>query len=185
MAYVQRFGLSRTSPLAAFGEPSKAKTEEKTPANDVIKKENKKSSDSYSFLDGVTDALTVAGMVPGFGIIPDAANTILNLGRAGVSALTGGDTGKYLGNASLAGLAMIPGVGQGVSGTKLAAKVIPKAVDTVQALDKGSKVMKLGKVAKKIKTAKGAGIAAKPLLGATSYETAMANKPKKNPALYM
>jgi len=79
MAYVQRFGLSRKSPLAAFGEPSKAKTEEKTPANDVINKENKKSSDSYSFLDGVTDTLTVAGMVPGLGIFPDAANTLLNL----------------------------------------------------------------------------------------------------------
>ena len=115
MAYVQRFGLSRKSPLAAFGEPSKAKTEEKTPANDVINKENKKSSDNYSFLDGVTDTLTVAGLVPGFGIIPDAANTLLNLGRAGVAAVTGGDTSKYIGNAGLAGLAMIPGVGQGVS----------------------------------------------------------------------
>ena len=177
MAYVQRFGLSRKSPLAAFGEPSKAKTEEKTPANDVINKENKKSSDNYSFLDGVTDTLTVAGLVPGFGIIPDAANTLLNLGRAGVAAVTGGDTSKYIGNAGLAGLAMIPGVGQGVSGTKLASKVIPKAVDTVQALDKGSKVMKLGKVAKKVKQAKGAGIVAKPILGAASYDDVMANKP--------
>ena len=41
MSYVQRFGLSRKSPLAAFGEPSKAKTEEQTPAADVIDKENK------------------------------------------------------------------------------------------------------------------------------------------------
>ena len=116
-------------------------------------------------------------MVPGLGIIPDAANTLLNLGRAGVAALTGGDTTKMLGNAALAGGAMIPGIGQGVSGVKLASKVVPKAVDTVQALDKGSKVMKLGKVAKNVKKAKGAGILAKPLLGATSYEDAMANKP--------
>ena len=72
---------------------------------------------------------------------------------------------------------MIPGVGQGVSGTKLASKVIPKAVDTVQALDKGSKVMKLGKVAKNVKKAKGAGIVAKPILGAASYDDVMANKP--------
>ena len=180
MAYVQRFGLSRTSPLAAFGEPSKAKTEEKTPANDVIKKENKKSSDSYSFLDGVTDALTVAGMVPGFGIIPDAANTLLNLGRAGVAAVTGGDTSKYLGNAALAGFAMVPGLGQGVSGTKLAAKVLPKTVKAVKGLDTSSKVLKAGKVAKNIKKAKGAGIIGTNtgLISSIDRDKAMANRPE-------
>ncbi len=58
--------------------------------------------------------------------VPDAINTGLNLGRAVVAAVTGGDTSKYLTNAALAGGAMIPGIGQGVSGTKLAAKVLQK-----------------------------------------------------------
>ena len=76
----------------------------------------------------------------------------------GYSALTGGDTGKYLTNAALAGGAMIPGVGQGVSGTKLAAKVLPKTVKAVKGLDKGSKVMKTGKLAKNVKKAKSKGL---------------------------
>ena len=180
MAYVQRFGLSRKSPLAAFGEPSKAKTEEETPATDVINKENKKSSDSYTFLDGVTDALTVGGMAPAVGIVPDAINTVLNLGRAGVAAVTGGDTSKYLTNAALAGGAMIPGIGQGISGTKLVAKALPRTVKAVKGLDTSSKVLKAGKIAKNIKKAKGAGIIGTNtgLISSIDHDKAMANKPE-------
>ena len=170
MAYVQRFGLSRRSPLNAFGEPSKKK-EEENPATDIIEKENKKSEEQgYNWTDGVTDALTVAGMIPGLGIVPDAINTVFNLGGAGVAALTGGNASKYLGNAALAGGAMIPGIGQGVSGVKLAAKLAPKTVKTVKGLDAGSKVLKAGQVAKKVKKAKGAGIIGRSLLSTSDYD---------------
>ncbi len=190
MAYVQSFGVNRTSPVAFIGQNTIKKYSKKpeesnkkpsdNPATDVINKENKKSSDSYSFLDGVTDTLTVAGMTPGFGIIPDAANTVLNLGRAGVAALTGGDTKKYLGNATLAGFAMVPGLGQGVSGTKLAAKVLPKTVKAVKGLDKSSKVLKAGKVAKNIKKVKGGGIIGTNtgLISSIDRDKAMENKPE-------
>ena len=167
MAYVQRFGINRKTPMNMVA-PMKMVGGEDNEASNVVEKQNQVSvaqksgsgsgSGSSSWFDGISDALTVAGMVPALGIIPDAINTVANLGAAGYSALTGGDTGKYLTNAALAGGAMIPGVGQGVSGTKLAAKVLPKTVKAVKGLDKGSKVMKTGKVAKNIKKVKGGGI---------------------------
>jgi hypothetical protein len=190
MAYTQRFGLSRKSPVALIGQNTIKKYSKKpeesnkkdssNPATDIINKNNKKSSDSYTFLDGVTDALTVGGMAPAVGIVPDAINTGLNLGRAVVAAVTGGDTSKYLTNAALAGGAMIPGIGQGVSGTKLAAKVLPKTVKAVKGLDKTSKVLKTGKVAKNIKKAKGAGIIGTNtgLISSIDRDKAMENRPE-------
>jgi len=170
MAYVQRFGLSRKSPLAVSG----------TPAHDVIKKNvEKEPSESKGWWDWVSDGLTVAGMVPGLGIIPDGINAAGNLVAAGHAALTGGDTAKYLTNATLAGGAMIPGVGQAVSGTKLAAKVLPKTVKTIQGLEKGSKVLKAGELAGKTKKMK---LGAKYLLGSADHED---HKDKIIPAGYV
>ena len=189
MAYVQRFGINRKTPMNMVA-PMKMVGGEDNEASNVVEKQNQVSvaqksgsgsgSGSSSWFDGISDALTVAGMVPALGIIPDAINTVANLGAAGYSALTGGDTGKYLTNAALAGGAMIPGVGQGVSGTKLAAKVLPKTVKAVKGLDKGSKVMKTGKVAKNIKKVKGGGIigANTGLISSIDRDEAMANRPE-------
>ncbi len=181
MAYLQRFGINRRTPMNMVA-PMKMVGGEDNQASNVIEKQNKKAVEekSSSWFDGISDALTVAGMVPGLGIIPDAINTVANLGAAGYSALTGGDTGKYLTNAALAGGAMIPGVGQGVSGTKLAAKVLPKTVKAVKGLDKTSKVLKTGKVAKNIKKAKGAGIIGTNtgLISSIDRDKAMENRPE-------
>jgi hypothetical protein len=179
MAYLQKFGINRNTPMNMVA-PMKMVGGEDNQASNVVEKQNKKAVEekSSSWFDGISDALTVAGMV--------AINTVANLGAAGYSALTGGDTGKYLTNAALAGGAMIPGVGQGVSGTKLAAKVLPKTVKAVKGLDKSSKVLKTGKIAKNIKKGKGAGIIGTNtgIISSIDRDEAMANKSGKS-GLYM
>ena len=67
-----------------------------------------------SLLDWGQGALSVAGMVPGVGLIADAANTAISGGRAAYAGYTGDKEGqkKHLGNMALNATAMIPGVGQ-------------------------------------------------------------------------
>lgn len=65
---------------------------------------------SFGWLDGVQLALDGGGLVPGFGIIPDAINTVISIGR-----------GNWV-EAGLNALAMIPIAGQFATGGKLAGK---------------------------------------------------------------
>jgi hypothetical protein len=70
--------------------------------------------------------LTTAGMAPGLGIIPDAINTVSNLGQGAYHSLTG-DTEQAATdyeNAAWAAGGMIPIAGQSIAGTKLAKKAI-------------------------------------------------------------
>ena len=73
-----------------------------------------------SLLDWGQGALSAVGMIPGVGIIADAANTAISGGRAAYAGYTG-DTAarnKHLANAALNATAMIPGVGQIATATK-------------------------------------------------------------------
>jgi hypothetical protein len=73
-----------------------------------------------SLMDWGQGALSVAGMIPGVGIIADAANTAISGGRAAYAGYTGDTAGrnKHLANAALNATAMIPGVGQIATATK-------------------------------------------------------------------
>tara|TARA_R100001015_G_C4566313_1_gene125194 strand:+ start:165 stop:854 length:690 start_codon:yes stop_codon:yes gene_type:complete len=225
MAYVQRFGISRKSPLALLPKSSYSSSSKKkdpsskldqlkkkysssssTPGHDIIErnvmvgdttaKPNKfyqtpeeftrpgsgsnmgrssKKDGGSNWLDYAQDTLTGVGMIPGVGIFADGANFLLSGGRAIHGALTGGDVGKHVVNMGLAAGGAIPGIGQGVSGTKLASKVIPKTVKGIQNLDKASKILKVGELAgkaKKIKTG------SKYLLSTTDSEPYVGYTPK-------
>ena len=73
-----------------------------------------------SLMDWGQGALSVAGMIPGIGIVADAANTAISGGRAAYAGYTGDTEGrnKHLGNMALNATAMIPGVGQVATATK-------------------------------------------------------------------
>lgn len=73
-----------------------------------------------SLMDWGQGALSVAGMIPGIGIVADAANTAISGGRAAYAGYTGDTEGrnKHLANAALNATAMIPGVGQIATATK-------------------------------------------------------------------
>ena len=62
-------------------------------------------------LNTVQTALDVAGLTPGVGIIPDAANAVISAARGNLA------------DAGLSAAAMIPGVGQGVTLAKLGSKI--------------------------------------------------------------
>ena len=131
--------------------PIKRSNLEEIPANNVIEKENVKAQEekSGSWLDWAQDALTVAGTIPLVGNVADGVNTLVSGGRALHAGVTGsGDAYKHLGNMALNAGSMIPAVGQGLAGAKIAAKVTDKA-------------MKVGKVAKTGKQIKRANIARK------------------------
>lgn len=150
MSYVQRFGINRNSPMNMVS-PMKMMGGEDNQANNVIEKQNVKAQKekSNSWLDWAQDALTVAGTVPLIGNAADFANTLVSGGRAIHAGVTGsGDAYKHLGNMALNAGSMIPAVGQGLAGAKIAAKVTDKA-------------MKVGKVAKAGKQIKKANIARK------------------------
>tara|TARA_Y100001937_G_scaffold11_2_gene33 strand:+ start:4109 stop:7609 length:3501 start_codon:yes stop_codon:yes gene_type:complete len=71
-------------------------------------------------MDYVQGGLSAVGMIPGVGLIADAANTAISGGRAAYAGFTG-DTearNKHLGNMALNATAMIPGVGQIATATK-------------------------------------------------------------------
>ncbi len=73
-----------------------------------------------SFLDFTQGALSVAGMIPGVGILADGANTAISGGRAAYNTYMGDDEAakKHLGNMALNATAMIPGVGQVATASK-------------------------------------------------------------------
>jgi hypothetical protein len=73
-----------------------------------------------SLLDWGQGALSVAGMIPGIGILADGANTAISGGRAAYNSYIGDDEAakKHMGNMALNATAMIPGVGQVATATK-------------------------------------------------------------------
>ena len=148
MAYVQSFGVNRTSPVAFIGQNTMKKYSKKpeesnkkpsdSPATDIIDKQNIKASEEKNrgFLDYVQDGLTVVGMIPFGGNVADLINVGISGARAGYAGLTGDKSGvkKHLGNVALSGLAAVPGLGIGAGGAKLAKNI--KAVD--KAVGKGA-----------------------------------------------
>ena len=70
--------------------------------------------------------LTTAGMAPGVGIIPDAINTVSNLGQGAYHSLTGNkeQASQDYTNAAWAAGGMIPVAGQAIAGTKLGIKAV-------------------------------------------------------------
>jgi len=134
MAYVQSFGVKRTSPVAFIGQNTMKKYSKKpdNPATDIIDKQNIKASEEKNkgFLDYLQDGLTVVGMIPAAGNVADIVNAGISGVRAGYAGLTGDKSGvkKHLGNVALSGLAAVPGLGIGAGGAKLAKNI--KAVDT-------------------------------------------------------
>jgi len=98
-------------------------------------------------LDYGQTALTAAGTVPGFGIIADGLNTGVSLGRAGYAKATGDTEGvkEHLINAGTNAAMMVPVVGQGVAGTKLAytaGKEVVKQGGKKLAKETGKKIVK-------------------------------------------
>ena len=86
------------------------------------KKKAKKSPIKNKFLNRLQTGLTAAGTLPIIGNFADAANVAVSGGRAGYAKYKGDDKAakKHLKNAAVNAAMMIPGVGQGIAGTKLA-----------------------------------------------------------------
>ena len=145
MAYIQRFGINRNTPMNMVA-PMKMVGGEDNQATNVIEDQNKKAvkEKSSSWLDFAQDVLVGVGTLPVVGNVADVANAAISGGRAVHAAVTGGDTKRFLGELALNSAAAIPAVGQGVTGARVAAKV-------------GGKVLEAGKVAKKVKKAKTGG----------------------------
>ena len=126
--------------------PMKMMGGEDNQATNVIEKQNVKAQKekSSSWLDWAQDALTVAGTIPLVGNVADGVNTLVSGGRAIHAGVTGsGEVKKHLGNMALNAGSMIPAVGQGFAGAKIAAKVTDKAMK-VGKTAKTAKKMKLG-----------------------------------------
>ena len=90
-------------------------------------------------LDGAQTAIMGAGMIPGVGIVADAANTLISGGRAAYAKATGDDEGakEHMINMGVNAGAMIPIVGQGVVAGKIAHGVGKQAAK--QVMKKGAK----------------------------------------------
>lgn len=86
-----------------------------------IKNKKTKNSNSNSYADNLQTALLAAGMVPGWGAIPDLLNTGISATRAGYNKLIGDDqqAARHSVNTGVNATAIIPGVGQGVALAKL------------------------------------------------------------------
>ena len=78
-------------------------------------------------LDNVQTSLSVAGLTPGAGIIPAAANTAISGARAGYSKLFGGDTKKHMENMAINAGSMIPVAGQAIAAGGLARDISGRA----------------------------------------------------------
>ena len=103
--------------------------------------------DWKSALDYGQTALTAAGTIPGVGIIADGINTATSLGRAGYAKATGDKQGvkDHMINAGVNAAMMVPVVGQGVAGTKLAysaGKEVVKQGGKKLAKEAGKRVVK-------------------------------------------
>ena len=134
MPYLQRFGVNRISPLNMSWFGTK---DEEQPAQNIIEENNVKAQTTKgrSWLDWAQDGLTAAGLVPGFGAIPDLVNTAVSAGRAGYAGLTGDKQGakNHLVNLGLNLAAAVPVAGQAAGATKLAmsANKIQKGVKSI------------------------------------------------------
>lgn len=73
-------------------------------------------ADGYTALDGVQDTLSVGGLWPGVGILPDGANTVISLFR-----------GRWA-DAGVNAVAMIPAFGQLATGSKYLSKADDVAI---------------------------------------------------------
>lgn len=180
MPYKQRFGKHNASPLsygmsssrykpkAGYGVGSKPKQTPITPTvntsvnaeNDVISQNNNIAKiqsatvpKKRSWLDWAQDGLTAAGMIPGFGAVPDLINTVVSGGRAAYAGATGDKEAlkKHLGYAALNLAAAVPVAGQAAGATKLAmsANKVQKAVkqivpDLAEVSVKAGKTQKYG-----------------------------------------
>ena len=101
-------------------------------------------------LDRGQAGLDIAGMIPGVGAIPDAAN----VGISGMRAAFANDPDtikKHKQNAALSSAALIPGAGLLAGGSKIAMRTVPKVADTVYNV---SKAVKTSDPYKAFKTAK-------------------------------
>jgi hypothetical protein len=117
-----------------------------------FKKKKKKSPMKNKFLNRLQTGLTVAGTTPWFGNIADGANAMISGGRAAYHKYKGDDKAakKHLKNAAVNAAMMIPGVGQGIASTKLAAAA-GKAGSKIASKVGGKAASKVGeKVAKKV-----------------------------------
>jgi|TARA_R100000479_G_scaffold56129_1_gene26597 hypothetical protein len=149
MPYLQQFGVSRISPLNMssplnkwWGGEEESQASSDDPASTVVNNNNAKATKEKggrSWLDWTQDALTVAGMVPGFGAVPDLLNTAISGGRA-VFADNPEDRKKYMGDMALNLAASVPGAGLAAGATKLGKSV--KAIDTAYAGTKAVKNIK-------------------------------------------
>ena len=171
MAYAQRFGLSRNSPLLKV-EDGKLTTNTtvpkdiENPASNIINQNNvKKDSESKGWgswlLDRGQDILSVAGMVPGLGAIPDALNTAVSGTRLIYNKAIGDEAGvKEAGfNMALNAAAIIPGAGQAATAAKFANR-----------LGKGTKIAKAV-----VKKSQGTGITSKLLKGSIGLDKKLGN----------
>jgi len=152
MSYLQQFGVNRISPLNMSWFGTK---DEKQPAQNIIEENNvnAEKTKGRSWLDWAQDGLTAAGLVPGFGAIPDLVNSAVSAGRAGYAGLTGDKQGAkdHLVNLGLNLAAAVPVAGQAAGATKLAksANQIQKGVksivpDLAQVSSKAGKAQKYG-----------------------------------------
>jgi len=143
-------------------------------AKAAAKKKTKKSPLEFGWKDALDAgqlALTAGGMVPGWGIVPDAINTVVSGGRAAYAKATGNkeETNKHMLNMGLNAAMMIPAAGQAVASSKLALnaagktkKVLDatkKATDITTKVLKGNKYgtnsTKVGNLTKKLIVGKG------------------------------
>lgn len=141
MAYTQHFGLSRNSPLNMGGSNTSKEIEPKIntspeQASGIIDQNNKKSFWSKG-TDYLQDGLSVLGMIPGLGAIPDAINTGISGGRLAYNTAIGDKSAmKEAGfNLALNAAAIIPGAGQAATAAKFANKARKSIKGADKALD--------------------------------------------------
>ena len=122
-------------------------------------------------LDAAQLALTAGGMVPGWGIVPDALNTVVSGGRAAYAKVKGNkeETNKHMLNMGLNAAMMIPAAGQAVASSKLALNAAGKTKKVLDATKKvtdittkvvkgnkyGTNSTKVGNLTKKLIVGKG------------------------------
>jgi len=86
-----------------------------------------KKSKTTKFWDNAQNVLTGAGLVPGWGAIPDIVNTGVSATRSGYNKLIGDDAAakEHAINTGVNATTIIPGIGQGVGLSKLALAAAP------------------------------------------------------------
>ena len=102
--------------------------------------ESEEPEDEFGYLDKIQLTLDGAGLTPGLGIFPDAANTVISLGRF------------RFGDAFMNALAMIPIVGQGTKGAQLAVKAVKAAEKVTEAAKVGSRISESSKLVRGAKS---------------------------------